>query len=135
MSMPMPRCDPAAIATLIFVPTPSALAARWPPPGSEYKPANGPTPETTSLPCVAAISGLTRSSTRSYASMSTPAAAYDSPSAGTSGDGGRLELELVHLELLRHGHRVRAVEARAAELLRGAAPHGPHQAGNGPGSQ
>src|SRR5439155_21239962 len=94
MSMPMPRCDPAAIATLIFVPTPSALAARWPPPGSAYKPANGPTPETTSLPCVAAISGLTLSSARSYASMSTPAAAYDSPSLLTSqilascGEGG-----------------------------------------------
>src|SRR5438270_3054036 len=131
MSTPMPRCRPAAMATLIFVPTPSVLAASRLPSGSWYRPANGPTPAATCAPWVAAISGLTRSSTRSYASMSTPAAAYDSPSAGTSGDGGRLELELVHLELLRHGHRVRAVEARAAELLRGAAPDGPHQAGNG----
>ncbi len=28
MSIPMPRCDEAAIATLILVPTPSVLAAR-----------------------------------------------------------------------------------------------------------
>src|SRR5690349_23599207 len=118
MSTPMPRCSPVAIATLIFVPTPSALAASRLPSGSWYRPANGPTPAATCAPWVAAISGLTRSSTRSYASMSTPAAAYDSPSSGTLGDDwGRLELELVHLELLRHGHRVRAVEARAAELL------------------
>jgi hypothetical protein len=34
MSTPMPRCRPAAIATLIFVPTPSALAASRAPPGS-----------------------------------------------------------------------------------------------------
>src|SRR5438093_7629459 len=57
-------------------------------------PANWQTPDTTSLPCVAAISGLTLSSARSYASMSTPAAAYDSPSLLTSqilascGEGG-----------------------------------------------
>src|SRR6266576_4210073 len=112
------------MATLILVPTPSVLAARWPLPGRAYSPANGPTPAATWAPWVAAISGLTRSSTRSYASMSTPAAAYDSPSAGTSGSGSRLELELIHLELLRHRHRVRAVETRAAELLRRAAPDG-----------
>src|SRR5258708_638382 len=60
--------------------------------------------------------------------MATPAAAYESPSAVTLGDdGGRLELEFVHLELLRHGDRVRAVEARAAELLRRAAADGTHE--------
>src|SRR5207253_8752817 len=66
--------------------------------------------------------------------MSTPAAAYDSPSLLTSLDfrelgrrGSRnvirlqrqLELHLVHLQLLRHGYRVRTVEAGAAELPRG----------------
>src|SRR5258706_1650916 len=61
--------------------------------------------------------------------MSTPAAAYDSPSARTLGDDwGWLELELIHLELLRHGDRIRAVEARAAELLRRAAADGAHEA-------
>src|SRR5260370_1355726 len=129
MSTPMPWCRPAAIATLIFVPTPSALAASRPPSGSRYTPAKGPTPAATCAPWVAAISGLTRSSTRSYASMSTPAAAYERPSAGTLGDDwGRLELEFVHLELLRHGDRIRAVEARATEFLRRAAADGAHEA-------
>src|SRR5579859_2393896 len=133
MSTPMPRCRPAAIATLILVPTPSALAASRLPSGSWYRPANGPTPAATCAPWVAAISGLTLSSTRSYASMSTPAAAYDSPSDATLGDdwSGRFELEFVHLELLRHGDRVRAVEARAAELLRRAAADGTHEARDG----
>src|SRR3982074_991331 len=39
----------------------------------------------------------------------------------------QLELHLVHLELLWHRHGVRAVEARAAELLRGAAAYCPHE--------
>src|SRR5216683_7985956 len=197
-STPMPRCEEAAIATLIFVPTPSALAARCPPPASLKSPANGPTPRATSSPWVALIRGLTRSRTRSYASMSTPAAAYDSPSPAIRGAAGgpaerfgdqvvqmlgaaehrsrahracpseerrrqqrrwaawapkirsaslaaplrlwveqngvrdqsRLELHLVHLELLRDRHGIRAVEARAAELLGRAAPDRPHQAGN-----
>src|SRR5216684_5222779 len=42
-----------------------------------------------------------------------------------------LELHLVHLELLRHRHRVRPVEARATELFCGAAADGSHQAWNG----
>src|SRR3981081_2408833 len=132
MSVPIPRWEPAAMATLIFVPTPSVLAARWPPPGSAYSPANGPTPTATPLPCVAAMSGLTRSRARSYAAMSTPAAAYERPSAPISLSLGKLrrrrtgnvirlhrqfELHLVHLELLRDWNRVRAVEAGAAELV------------------
>src|SRR6267143_5554978 len=59
--------------------------------------------------------------------MSTPAAAYESP----SGTGEALELHLVHLELLWDRHWVRAVEARAAELLRRPAPDRTHEAGNG----
>src|SRR5216684_7479468 len=66
--------------------------------------------------------------------MSTPAATYEKPSVlitplslgeerrRWSGNvirfQGKLELHLVHLQLLRHRHRVRAVEAGAAELLR-----------------
>src|SRR5205807_1890247 len=65
--------------------------------------------------------------------MSTPAAAYDSPSLLTSLDfrelgrrGSRdvirlqrqLELHLVHLQLLRHRDRVGTVEARAAAARR-----------------
>src|SRR5437762_7825932 len=66
--------------------------------------------------------------------MSTPAAAYERPSAGIKqalrGRGG-LELHLVHLELLRHRHRIRAVEARPAELLRRTASDRTHQSGDG----
>src|SRR5665213_2662102 len=45
--------------------------------------------------------------------------------------GRHLELHLVHLELLRNGHRVRAVEACAAELLCGAPPDRPHEPWDG----
>src|SRR5579872_5115075 len=67
--------------------------------------------------------------------MSTPAAAYERPSEPTAtldlGELRRLELHLVHLQLLRHRHRVRTVEARAAELVRGAATDRSDQAGDG----
>src|SRR5260370_12036327 len=43
----------------------------------------------------------------------------------------RLELHLIHLELLRDRHGIGAVEARAAKLLGRAATDRPHQAWNG----
>src|SRR3982074_546075 len=43
----------------------------------------------------------------------------------------QFELHLVHLELLRDWHGVRAVEARAAELLGGTTSYGAHEARGG----
>ena len=64
-SRPIPSWRPAAIATLTLVPTESVLAASRPPDGSAYRPAKGPTPATTSGPCVASIAAFIPASIRS----------------------------------------------------------------------
>src|SRR2546430_17491184 len=78
--------------------------------------------------------------------MSTPVSWYDSPlfalgplspPSPAGGEGtlvsgtNRFEGHLVHLELLRNGHRVGAVEAGPAELVGGPPTDGPPQPGVG----
>ena len=80
-SCPTVRWTPAAIATLTFVPTPSVEATRSgsdiPVKSGRNRPPKPPTSPTTPFVNVERIASFARATAPIFASMSTPAAAYE----------------------------------------------------------
>src|SRR4051812_1933194 len=104
-SSPTVPWRPVRKASFSLVPTPSVLATRTgcrAPRGTRYSPPNEPSSLSVSGVAVERTSSATPTIARCAASMSTPAAAYESPPAARSDTGVHRQLEHGHLAERAH---------------------------------